>query len=67
MYRTTLSRLCDIDTITVLYHGGPGMTQGPTCGLGKFYPVSEDEAKALQGEPEIESEPVPPAEPEDIE
>lgn len=66
MYRTSLSRLCDIDMITVLYSGGSSMNKGATCSLGKFYPVSEDEAKALRGEPELETQPIPPAEPEDI-
>jgi hypothetical protein len=35
-YRTTIGRLCSVDTITVLQSGG---INGPTCGLGKFVPV----------------------------
>lgn len=35
-YRTTTSRLCSTDTITVLQSGGVGQ---PTCGLGEFVPV----------------------------
>jgi len=35
-YRTTTSRLCSTDTITVLQSGGVG---APTCGLGEFVPV----------------------------
>ena len=35
-YRTTIGRLCDLDTITVIRSGGP---DGPTCGLGDFVPV----------------------------
>jgi hypothetical protein len=33
-YRTSLSRLCSVDTITVLHTGGGG--PGATCGLGAF-------------------------------
>jgi hypothetical protein len=33
-YRTSLSRLCSVDTITVLRPGGGG--PGPTCALGHF-------------------------------
>ena len=35
-YRTSLDRLCSIDTITVRRSGGP---PGPTCPLGRFQPV----------------------------
>jgi hypothetical protein len=35
-YRTTIGRLCSIDTITVLQSGG---IPGPTCGLGSFQQV----------------------------
>jgi hypothetical protein len=66
-YRTTTSRLCDIDVVNVLYDYGSGLTRGPSCGLGKFYPISKDEAQALR-EPddiEVEPEPIPPAEPEE--
>ena len=34
-YRTSLDRLCAVDTITVRTSTGPG----PTCGLGRFQPV----------------------------
>ena len=34
-YRTSLDRLCSVDTITVRTPAGPG----PTCGLGRFQPV----------------------------
>ena len=61
MYKTRLSQLCAIDTISVLNRLGGGFTRGPSCGLGKFYPISEDEAIRLkQGEP-------PPEEPEPVE
>jgi hypothetical protein len=66
MYRTTMPRLCDVDIITVLDQAGFGFMPGASCGLGRFYPISEDEAKALK-EPapkDIEAQDVPPAEPE---
>jgi hypothetical protein len=37
-YRTTTGQLCSIDTITVLPTGSS--IPGPTCGLGKFQPVT---------------------------
>jgi len=52
MYRTTLNRLCSVDVITVLSPIGPGFMPGASCGLGKFYPVSEAEAEALKEEAE---------------
>jgi hypothetical protein len=35
-YRTSLNRLCAVDTITVLDSSG---TRGASCGLGRFQPV----------------------------
>ena len=43
MYETSLSRLCDLDTITVLQRLGGGYSKGASCGLGKFVPIAEDE------------------------
>jgi len=62
-YRTSNSRLCDLDTIRVLYNMGGGLTQGAGCGLGKFYAITEEEAKAVRAGPdtEIEAEPIEPA------
>lgn len=37
LYKTSLSQLCSVDTITVLQ--SPGLSQGATCGLGQFQPV----------------------------
>ncbi len=37
-YKTTTGQLCGIDTITVLPTGSS--LPGPTCGLGKFQPVT---------------------------
>ena len=36
LYRTSLDRLCSVDTITILHSGGG---RGATCGLGSFQEV----------------------------
>lgn len=36
-YRLLQPRLCDVDIITVLQ--SPGLSAGPSCGLGKFQPI----------------------------
>ncbi len=38
MYKTSLSQLCSVDVITVLYSTPP--MQGASCGLGKFQPIT---------------------------
>ncbi|MDZ7769256.1 MAG: hypothetical protein U5K38_09335 [Woeseiaceae bacterium] len=68
MYSTTTSQLCDLDRITVLYDRGAGFTPGASCGLGRFIPVSEEDAEALTTErPAPETKPVPGAQPEEVE
>ena len=42
-YKTSLSQLCSVDIITVLQ--SPGLSQGASCGLGKFQPVKLASAK----------------------
>ena len=37
-YSTSLSKLCNVDIITVLVKGG-GPSRGASCGLGMFQPV----------------------------
>ena len=37
LHKSTVGELCSVDIITVLQ--SPGLTQGPSCGLGKFQPV----------------------------
>lgn len=49
-YRTTLGKLCDSDTITVIDPTGIGTIQGASCRLGGFYPTTELEADALKNE-----------------
>ena len=48
MYRVSSSQLCSNDTITVLQDVGFGFMPGPTCGLGKFAPITKDEADELE-------------------
>ena len=38
LYKTSLSQLCSVDIITVLT--SPGISQGASCGLGKFQPIT---------------------------
>lgn len=63
MYKTSLSRLCNVDTITVIDNFGVGLNQGRTCGLGMFYPISEEEADILLDKEK--PPPKPPEEPDD--
>jgi len=48
MYKTSLSQLCNVDIITVIDQYGSGIQRGASCGLGLFYPVTEDDVKALK-------------------
>lgn len=65
-YRTSLSRLCSNDLITLLDNFGMGMSRGPSCAIGKFRPVSKEEAEAIRQGPDadIEPEPIEPSVPE---
>lgn len=47
MYRVSMNRLCSTDLITVIYQAGFGLTEGPSCRLGKFEPVSQEFARTL--------------------
>ncbi len=38
-YATSLSQLCSVDIITVLY-ATPALSRGASCGLGQFQPVT---------------------------
>ena len=40
-YRTSLSQLCSVDIITVLYNTGANLQPGASCGLGKFQPMEK--------------------------
>jgi hypothetical protein len=47
-FETRSSRLCAIDTITVLEDFGVGMRPGFTCRLGEFVPLSPAEIEELE-------------------
>ena len=40
-YSTSISQLCSVDIIPVLWNVGPGLQPGPSCGLGKFQPMEK--------------------------
>ena len=39
-YKTSLSQLCSVDIITVLY-SSPNLQRGASCGLGEFQPMEK--------------------------
>jgi hypothetical protein len=39
-YKTSISQLCSVDIITVLY-STPDLSRGPSCGLGQFQPMEK--------------------------
>jgi hypothetical protein len=48
-YRTTVSALCRMDSIAVLFDDASGgMRTGPGCNLGPFHLISRDDLKALK-------------------
>jgi hypothetical protein len=44
-YQTSISRLCNVNIITVVNQGG-GVRRGASCGLGMFQPVKPADAPA---------------------
>jgi hypothetical protein len=52
MYEVRGSRLCNIDTITVLEQWGVGLQPGFTCRLGDFHPLSPAEIANMKSEKE---------------
>ena len=64
-YRTTISQLCNVDVIRVVRTFGRRLDTGPSCGLGKFRPATEEEVAMLKNkeaeepaqEPESQEEP----------
>ena len=49
-YQTRAGRLCNVDTIRVIEQIGGSIREGIGCGLGLFYPITEDEAELLKAE-----------------
>jgi len=62
-YRPIGSQLCKVDTIKVVRSFGGRPDIGPSCGLGMFRPVTEEEVAMLKNK-EVEA---PPQEPESAE
>ena len=50
-YELRTNRLCNVDTIFVLEFWGSEMRRGMPCGLGDFYPITEEEAELLSIDP----------------
>ena len=51
-YDVRVNRLCNVDSITVLEYWGTSLRRGMACGLGLFYPITEEEAELLDIEPD---------------
>lgn len=47
MYKTSESRLCSLDVITVLNRFGGDFSKGPSCGLGTFELIDQKTADDL--------------------
>jgi hypothetical protein len=62
-YRLRGTQLCNVDMIKVVRSTGGRLDTGPTCGLGMFRPVTEEEAEMIR-QKEVE---IPPQESESAE
>jgi len=51
-YQLRTNRLCSVDYISVLERWGSSIREGMACGLGLFYPITEEEAEFLNMEPD---------------
>ncbi|MFT7459858.1 MAG: hypothetical protein ACI909_002541 [Planctomycetota bacterium] len=49
-FSTSIGHLCNVDTISVLTRYGGAYETGPSCGLGKFEPITKEEIKTLKDE-----------------
>lgn len=61
-YRATGSQLCNVDTIKVVRSMGGRPDTGPSCGLGKFRPVTKEEVAMIKNK-DVE---IPPEEPPQV-
>ena len=50
MYKVSINKLCDLDSISQLRSIGNGYMEGPRCGLGKFVPVDEASEEEKEAE-----------------
>jgi hypothetical protein len=67
-YRSSVGQICDLDSIRVLSDFGGRLQEGIACGLGKFIPMSHEDADALRDPRPRDAEPaeIPVPEPEDM-
>jgi len=67
-YKTSLSSICQLDSIAVLYSEARGLREGARCGLGMFHPITEEDAEALREGAKAKPEPsvLPMPEPEEV-
>ena len=67
-YHVSGSRLCQLDSIRILYDSAGRLEEGRSCQLGYFYKVTEDDIELLLNRepPPPQIEPLPSAEPEEI-
>ncbi len=66
-YATTMGRLCDLDSITVLYPDPYGLQGGNSCRLGKFHKISKEDAEALKEAPTLKPvDPLPMPPPQEV-
>jgi len=49
-YSPTVGRLCNVDAIRVIESFGGVIQEGIACGLGSFYPITEEESELLKVE-----------------
>ena len=67
-YRTSIGRLCRLDSIRVLYNDPFGLREGNRCSLGVFHKMTREDARALRestGRPPA-ANPLPMPAPEEI-
>jgi hypothetical protein len=67
-YEVRSGNLCNLDTIRILYQAGTRMQEGNACRIGKFHPITKEDADALKEKlSELpQAEPIPLPEPEEI-
>jgi hypothetical protein len=67
-YKTSIGRLCDLDTIAVLYNDVRGLREGNRCGLGLFHKITKEDAEAFKEAEKQgpEANPLPMPEPEEV-
>lgn len=67
-YKTSMGRLCRLDSIYVLYNDALGLREGNSCQLGLFHEISKEDAEAFRDEASggPQAKPLPMPEPEAV-